>query len=110
MLAAAVVLTGKAGIQVPDNTHEQTGIDAEAVLSHWHPDDVRTLLERALFNDVIYGAVRFRHRDVREFLAAEWFHRLLHEGNARHVIEKLIFREQYGHNSLHHAFVQYFPG
>ena len=96
MLAAAVILTGEAGIQVPDNSHDQTGIDAEAVLSNWHPDDVRTLLERAIFNDVIYGAVRFRHREVRELLAAEWLRQLLQEGNARHVIEKLIFREQYG--------------
>ena len=96
MLAAAVVLTGETGIQVPDNTHQHTGIDAEAVLSQWHPDDVRTLLERAIFNDVIYGAVRFRHREVREFLAAEWFRQLLQEGNARHAVENLIFREQYG--------------
>ena len=95
-LAAAVILTGEAGIRVPDNTHERTGIDAEAVLPHWQPPDVRTLLERAIFNDVIYGAVRFRHRQVRELLAAEWFRGLLQKGNSRHAIEALVFREQYG--------------
>ena len=95
-LAAAVILTGKPGIQVPDNTHKQTGIDGEAVLSQWEPADVKTLLERAIFNDVIYGAVRFRHRDVRELLAAEWFGELLQNRAARHVIEGFIFREQYG--------------
>ena len=96
MLAAAVILCGKPGIHVPDNTHERTGIEAEKVLSNWEPSDVRTLLERAIFNDVIYGTVRFRHREVREFLAAEWFAELLQRGNARHAIEALIFREQYG--------------
>ena len=96
MLAAAVVLTGESGIRVPDNTHERVGIDAQAVLSHWEPGDIQTLLERAIFNDVIYGAVRFRHRDVRELLAAEWFSELLQKGNSRQAIEALIFREQYG--------------
>ena len=95
-LAAAVVLTGKPGIHVPDYTHEKTGIEPEAVLSHWEPIDVRTLLDRAIFNDVIYGAVRFRHREVLELLAAEWFGNLLRKGNARHAIEGLFFREQYG--------------
>ena len=95
-IAAAVVLTGEAGIQVPDSTPTPTGIDAEAVLADWDPSDVQTLLERAIFNDVIYGAVRFRHRDVREFLAAAWFSELLQRGQSRHEIESLFFREQYG--------------
>ena len=96
MLAAAVILTGEPGIQVPDKTHEHMGIDAEAVLADWDPGDVQALLERAIFDDVLYGAVRFRHREVRELLAAEWFAELLQKGNARHAIEALIFREQYG--------------
>ena len=75
----------------------QTGIDAEAVLFDWEPPDVRALLERGIFDDVVYGAVRFRHREVREFLAAGWFSDLLQKGHSRHEIEKLVFREQYGH-------------
>lgn len=95
-LAAAVVLTGEAGIRVPDSVPQRTGIDAEAVLAQWSPGDVQTLLERGIFDDVIYGAVRFRHRDVRELLAAEWFRDLLQTGHSRHTIEALFFREQYG--------------
>ena len=95
-IAAAVVLTGKAGIQVPDSVHTRIGIDAQAVLSDWDPNDVQTLLERAIFDEVICGAVRFRHRDVRELLAAEWFSELLQQGHSRHGIESLFFREQYG--------------
>ena len=98
MLAAAIILTGEPGILVPDTTHERTGTgtDAETVLADWKPGEVRSLLERAIFNDVIYGAVRFRHREVRELLAAEWFSELLKNGNSRDAIEALIFREQYG--------------
>lgn len=96
-LAAAVTLSGEAGVLVPDITHEKVGIDAEKVLADWHnPNDVRTLLERGIFNDILYGAVRFRHRDIRELLTAEWLYDLLQKGNSRRQIESLLFREQYG--------------
>lgn len=61
---------------------------------------MRALLERGIFNDVIYGAVRFRNRDVRELLAAEWFHHLLSKEQSRSKIENLFFREQYGETVL----------
>ncbi len=95
-LAAAVVLTGGAGLNVPDAEAIKPGVEAEVVLADWDPRDVRVLLERALFDDIVYGAVRFRHRDVRELLAAEWFDELLRVGNNRFQVETLIFREQYG--------------
>lgn len=95
-LAAAVVLTGKAGIRVPDGERAETGIDPEAILADWQPGEVRNLLARAVFDDVTYGAVRFRHRDVRELLAAEWFGELLNRGHSRHAVETLFFRKQYG--------------
>lgn len=99
-LAAAVVLTGQAGIAVPDSASSRPGIEAERVLVEWEPGDVRSLLERGIFNDIIYGAVRFRHRDVRELLAAEWFYKLLNSGCDRYSIESLIFRHQYGENFI----------
>jgi hypothetical protein len=95
-LAAAVVLTGHAGLNVPDVAPVKPCIEAESVLVDWDPKDVRALLERGIFNDIIYGAVRFRHRDVRELLAAEWFDGLLKTGNNRYSDETLFFREQYG--------------
>ncbi len=95
-LAAAVVLSGQAGLNVPDAASAKPGIEAESVLSDWDPPDVRALLERGIFNDIIYGAVRFRHQDVRALLAAEWFDGLLKTGNSRYSVEALFFREQYG--------------
>lgn len=94
-LAAAVILSGQAGLNVPDSQSVKPGIEAETVLADWAPQDVRTLLDRGIFNDVIYGAVRFRHREVRELLAAEWFDSLLKAGSSRLAIEALFFREQY---------------
>ena len=99
-LAAAVVLTGNSGIRVPDEHPLQDGVDASVVLSDWHPKDVHTLLERGVFDDVIYGEVRFRHREVRELLAAEWLAEHLRTGNSRRAVEALIFREKYGHRFI----------
>lgn len=95
-LAAAVVLTGQAGLNVPDVAPVKPGIEAESVIEDWDPKDVRALLERGIFNDIIYRAVRFRHRDVRDLLAAEWFDGLLKSANSRNSVEALFFREQYG--------------
>ncbi len=100
-LAAAVILTGKPGINVPDSTPVKPGIEAESILADWRDaKDIQTLLECGIFNDVIYGAVRFRHRDIRELLAAEWFDDLLKKGKSRYSIENLFFREQYGENIM----------
>lgn len=95
-LAAAVLLSGQVGLNVPDSSHDKPGIEADAILTDWQPNTIRALLERGIFNDILYGAVRFRHREIRELLAAEWFDSLLKKGNSRHAIESLFFREQYG--------------
>ena len=94
-LAASVLLTGDQAIRIPDNTTSTKGVNAEEVLNDWDPLDVRALLERGVFNEVVYGTVRFRHRDVRELLAAEWLHYLIQQGRRREV-ESLVFRRQYG--------------
>lgn len=99
-LAAAVVLSGKSGIRIPDEYLRQGGVDATVVLGDWDPNDVHALLERGVFDDVIYGKVRFRHREVRELLAAEWLAEHLRTGNSRRAVEALIFREKYGHKFI----------
>ena len=99
-LAAAVVLSGKSGIRIPDEHPRQDGVDAAAVLGDWHPNHVHALLERGIFDDVIYGKVRFRHREVRELLAAEWLAEHLKTGSSRRVVEAVIFREKYGHKFI----------
>lgn len=100
MLAAAVTLSDETGILVPDIVHEKSGIDAEQVLADWEPKDVRSLLERGVFNGILYGAVRFRHRDTRELLTAEWLYEMLQKNDSRRQIESLLFRERYGEQVL----------
>ena len=95
-LAAAVTMVGKDGVQIPDSTHEKSGIDASEILPSWNSKDISSLLQRGIFDDVIYGAVRLRHREIRELLAAKWFDRLLKGASSRRAVESLFFKELYG--------------
>lgn len=95
-LAAAVVLTGNVGINVPDSEHAKKGIDADTILYEWDKKHVKILLESGLFNDIMYGAVRFRHRDIRELLAAEFFSKLLKNNGNRSLVESYFFKESFG--------------
>ena len=94
-LAAAVMLTHLANIRVPQSKQHKESISASNILPEWTESEICRLLESGIFNDIIYDAVRFRHRDIREFLAAGWFAKLLKSDN-RLAVENLFFREQFG--------------
>lgn len=96
LLAAASVLGRESTIQVPDGSHNNKGIAVQSVLSDWNDRDQLTLLSRPIFDEAIYGTVRFHHRSVREFLAAEWLVGLLERSASRRKVEALLFRVQYG--------------
>ena len=99
-LAAALLLTRNAEINVPDSKHHKQGIDADTILYDWDKGDVKKLLESGLFNDILYGAVRFRHRDIRELLAAEFFSSLLEGNYNRLQIESYFFRDPFDVNII----------
>ena len=96
LLAAASVLGQESTIQVPDGSHNNKGIAIQTVLPNWNDSDQLTLLSRPIFDEAIYGTVRFHHRAVREFLAAEWLVGLLERSASRRAVEELLFRVQYG--------------
>ncbi len=96
LLAASATLTKNPTIRVPDGAENTTGVPAQTVLSDWSEADISNLLSRPIFDEAIYGAVRFHHRSVREYLTAEWFSELLNQETSRYAIESLFFKEQYG--------------
>ncbi|WNN53245.1 hypothetical protein RIN66_04060 [Hafnia alvei] len=96
LLAGAVTLMQVQTIKTPANMHDSQGIGLEHLLPEWTILEQSTLLSRPIFDDAIYGQVRFHHRTVREYLAAEWLHELLKQQGSRRTIEGLIFRQQYG--------------
>ncbi|PCJ86124.1 MAG: hypothetical protein COA54_09545 [Thiotrichaceae bacterium] len=96
LLAAATTLTQNPEIRVPDGTENSKGIAVQSVLPDWDDKAQSTLLSRPIFDEEIYGTVRFHHSSVREYLTAEWFNELLKRETSRRTIEGLFFRNQYG--------------
>lgn len=96
LVAGAATMAQKQTIRVPDGTENSDGLPITKILHKWDERDCSTLLGRPVFDEAIYGAVRFHHRSVREYLAAEWLHGLLSEATSRRSIESCLFREQYG--------------
>ena len=96
LLAATATLTREQTIRIPDGANNSQGIAVQSVLDDWDDKEQNALLSRPIFDEAIYGTVRFHHRSVREFLTAEWFAKLLSRETSRRDIEGLFFRNQYG--------------
>lgn len=99
-LAAALTLTQRTSILLPDQPVDRalrdSSIDPNEVLTSWSPGEVQTLLGRGLFDESLYGTVRFHHRTAREYLTARWFEQLLERRKNRRAVERLFFAEPYG--------------
>jgi hypothetical protein len=96
LIAAAATLSREPNIRVPDGTTTSKGLAIGDVLPDWNERDRATLLSRPIFDEAIYGTVRFHHRSVREYLTAEWLAELLGRETSRRKIESLLFKNQYG--------------
>ena len=96
LIAAATTLAKVSKITVPDGTDNSKGLAVQSVLPDLSGAEQSILLLRPIFDEAIYGTVRFHHRSVREYLAAEWFAELLKRETSRRNIEALFFRSQYG--------------
>lgn len=95
MIAGALMLTQVQNIRVPDAGKGVQGLDVADLFKGWRPADLSALLQRPLFDQDIYSTVRFHHRSVKEYLAAQWFLRLLGQEVSRRKVEELFFRHQY---------------
>lgn len=96
LVAAATTLAQDPTIQVPDGANNTKGISLRSVLTDWNDKEQATLLSRPIFDEAIYGTVRFHHRSVRDYLTAEWLAQLLSRAASRRTVEALLFRNQYG--------------
>lgn len=96
-LALATLLTRKLTIrhsaEADRGGEPGTALDPEAVLPHWSSEERETLLERALFGFASYGRVRFHHRSVIEYLAAQQLENMLSHGMSMKAVKRLLFAE-----------------
>ncbi len=96
LVAAATSLAKQPLVSVPGRTEDSRALSLHSILVGWNEAECAALISRPIFDEAIYGTVRFHHRTVREYLTAEWLHSLLVRQGSRRRIEELFFREQYG--------------
>ncbi len=98
-LALAMQLTRRLTIRhsaASDVGDDGAALDPAVILPDWQPNERKALLERPLFGFASYGRVRFHHRSVVEFLAAEQLVVLLGRGMPFRALKRLLFAETKG--------------
>ncbi|EHJ93522.1 NACHT domain-containing protein [Vreelandella boliviensis] len=98
-LALAVQMTRRLTIRhsaASDTLDEEAALDPAIILSDWQPNERKALLERPLFGFASYGRVRFHHRSVAEYLAAERLIAFRRKGMPFRALKRLLFAETKG--------------
>ena len=73
-----------------DIMEDEAALDPGFILSDWKLDERKALLERPLFGFASYGRMRFHHRSVAEYLAAERLRTLRDRGMPFRALKRLI--------------------
>lgn len=79
-----------------DSGGDDVALDPTVILSNWSAGECKALLERPLFGFASYGRVRFHHRSVAEYLAAERIKALRARGMPASALKRLIFAQTKG--------------
>ncbi|ELY3760174.1 ATP-binding protein [Cronobacter universalis] len=98
-LALAVQMSRRLTIRhnaASDDIGGEAALDPAIILSDWLPNERKALLERPLFGFASYGRVRFHHRSVAEYLAADRLIALRRKGMPFRALKRLIFAETKG--------------
>ncbi|MEK7725509.1 MAG: hypothetical protein AAB336_14245, partial [Acidobacteriota bacterium] len=94
LMAAASVICKKQNIQIEDSGLSE-GLKPSDLLIVWSPTDIRTLFSRPIFDEALYGTVRFHHRTVKEYLCAKWYRSLLDLGVSKRLVVAEFFKKQF---------------
>lgn len=95
-LALAMLVTRRMTIRhsaASDKIQDEVPLDPAIILSDWGSDERKALLERPLFGFASYGRVRFHHRSVAEYLAAERLRTLRKQGMPFTALKRLLFAQ-----------------
>ena len=99
-LALALALTRTRTIRSPEQTLDvdraEGVLDPASILSDWTEAERQALLRRAIFDPATYGRVRFHHRSIQEYLAAQRLRTLREGGMSIKSLLRLLFAERYG--------------
>ena len=98
-LALAMLVTRRLTIRhsaASDAIDDGAALDPAIILSDWTQIERKALLERPLFGFASYGRVRFHHRSVAEYLAAQRLLLLRERGMPFRALKRLLFAETKG--------------
>ncbi len=98
-LALAMMMTRRLTIRhsaEADSGGDDVPLDPARILSNWSDGKRKALLERPLFGLASYGSVRFHHRSVAEYLAAERIKILRANGMSTRALKRLLFAQTKG--------------
>lgn len=79
-----------------EDRDKNTALDPQIILSNWTAEQHKTLLERSLFGFASYHRVRFHHRSIIEYLAAQRLLTLRKRGMSFSALKRLLFAETKG--------------
>jgi hypothetical protein len=91
-LAAASLFSRRFSFYVPDDgSTDEDSLSPRACLPpNWRDDQMRALLNRAIFDSAAYGHLRFHHRRVGEYLAAKWLAARMDKGCPPRELEQIF--------------------
>lgn len=98
-LALAMLMTRRLTIRhsaASDTANNEAALEPSVILADWNPAERRALLERPLFGFASYGRVRFHHRSVAEYLAAQRLRTLSEKRMSYRALKRLLFAETKG--------------
>lgn len=96
-LAAAAEFGACAFFTLEPTTVPSTGeLASHTALTDWPPTEVRRLLATAVFDEASYGRVKFHHRSIREYLAAQWVAKQLEHGVPLQRLQGLFAGRPFG--------------
>ena len=98
-LALALLVTRRTAIRhnaAADVAPQEAALEPSIILADWKPDERKALLERPLFSFASYGRVRFHHRSVTEYLAAQRLRKLCSHGMSLRALKRLLLAETHG--------------
>ena len=97
-LAAATIFCRRFNFRVPDQTFiAEDCLDAFSCLpDDWRTEQVKALLSRPIFDSAAYGRIRFHHRRVTEYLAAQWITARMRQGCPITGLKELLFEPHEG--------------
>lgn len=99
-LAATLLLTKKASICLPGQKVTANGLSISEILDDWSENQQNLLLTLPIFDEAEYGAVRFHHVTVKEYLAAEWVIERMQQTPTERRLMNLFFSHRYNRDII----------